>query len=50
MTDRRTLMDKRGEGVPLIMENSERLSGRLPEYRLIGEAELMLTIWAADIS
>ena len=50
MTDRQTLMDKRGEGVPLIMENSERLSGRLPEYRLIGESELMLTIWAADIS
>ncbi len=50
MTDRRTLMDKRGEGVPIIMENSERLSGRLPEYRLIGESELMLTIWAADVS
>ena len=50
MTDRQTLMDKRGEGVPLIMENSERLSGRFPEYRLIGESELMLTIWAADIS
>ena len=49
-TDRRTFMDKRGEGVPLIMENSERLSGRLPEYRLIGESELLLTIWAADIS
>ena len=49
-TDRRTMMDKRGEGVRIIMENSERLSGKLPEYRLIGESELMLTIWAADSS
>ena len=49
-TDRRTMMDKRGEGVRIIMENSERLSGKLPEYRLIGESELMLTIWGADVS
>ncbi len=49
-TDRRTMMDRRGEGVRIIMENSERLSGKLPEYRLIGESELMLTIWAADVS
>lgn len=49
-TDRRTMMDTRGEGVRIIMDNSERLSGKLPEYRLIGESELMLTIWAADIS
>ena len=49
-TDRRTMMDKRGEGVRIIMDNSERLSGRLPEYRLIGESELMLTIWAANVS
>ena len=49
-TDRRTMMDKRGEGVRIIMENSERLSGRLPEYRLIGESELVLTIWAANVS
>ena len=45
--DRRTLMEKRGEGVPVILDNSERLSGRTPEYRLIGEAELLLTIHAA---
>lgn len=46
-TDRRTLMDRRGEGVPIILERSERLSGRQPEYRLIDDAELLLTIWAA---
>jgi ATP-dependent DNA helicase RecG len=46
-TDRHTLMDKRGEGVRIIMENSERLSGKRPVYRLIDESELLLTIFAA---
>ena len=45
-TDRSTMMDRRGEGVRVILENSERLSGRTPEYRLIGDAELLLTIHA----
>ena len=49
-TGRRTLMDKRGEGVPIILDNSLKLSGKEPEYRLIGDAELMLTIYAADLS
>lgn len=42
------LMEKRGDGVPIILEESQELSGRLPEYRLIDDAELLLTIWAAD--
>ena len=46
-TDRRTMLDRRGEGVPLILDNSRRLSGREPDYRLIGDAELLLTIHAA---
>ena len=45
--NRRTFMEKRGEGVRIILEQSERLSGRLPEYRLIDDAELLLTIYAA---
>ena len=45
-THRRTMMDRRGEGVPVILDNSIRLSGRTPEYRLIGDAELLLTIYA----
>ena len=45
-TDRLTLMDKRGEGVRIILDNSERLAGRTPAYRLIDEAELLLTIYA----
>ncbi len=46
-TDRETLMDRRGEGVRIILENSLQLSGRDPEYRLIDDAELVLTIHAA---
>lgn len=47
-TNRQTMTDRRGEGVPIILGNSERLSGKLPEYRLIDDAELMLTIYAAS--
>jgi len=43
-------MDKRGEGVPIILACSEQLSGKTPEYRLIDESELMLTIYAVDVS
>jgi predicted HTH transcriptional regulator len=46
-TDRRTLMDKRGEGVPIILDRSEALAGRSPEYRLIDDSELELTIYGA---
>lgn len=46
-TDRVTMMDKRGEGVGLILDDSQRLSGKTPEYRLIDESELLLTIYAA---
>lgn len=44
--DRKYLMDKRGEGVPIILTESEKLSGRKPEYRLLDDSELMLTIFA----
>jgi ATP-dependent DNA helicase RecG len=43
-------MDKRGEGVPIILSENERLSGRLPQYRLLADAELMLTIFSAEPS
>jgi predicted HTH transcriptional regulator len=45
--DRRYIMDKRGEGVPIILSESEKLSGKPPVYRLIDDSELMLTIYAA---
>ena len=49
--DHRThIMEKRGEGVPTILSRSEKLSGRRPEYRLIDESELLLTIYAPSES
>lgn len=42
------LMDRRGDGVPIIMAESEKLSGRVPEYSVIDDSELKLVIWAAN--
>jgi len=39
-------LERRGEGVPIIVEKSEALSGRKPQYQLIDNAELLLTIYA----
>lgn len=45
---RARIMDKRGEGVPIILERSTALSGKAPVYRLVDESELLLIIQAAD--
>jgi len=42
------IMDKRGEGVPIILSRSKKLSGKFPEYRMIDDSELLLVIYAAD--
>lgn len=42
------LMDRRGDGVPIIIDETQRLSGRPPEYRVIDDAELLLVIWTAS--
>ena len=44
---RSRLMDRRGDGVPIIMDECEKLSGCLPEYTMIDESELRLVIPAA---
>lgn len=44
------IMDKRGEGVRIILSESEKLSGKTPKYKLIDQSELLLTIYAADCS
>lgn len=46
-TRQTTLMKSRGEGVRILLRRSEEYSGRRPEYRLINESELLLTIFAA---
>ncbi len=40
-------MEKRGDGVPIILNESEKLSGKTPIYRLIDDSELLLTIYSA---
>lgn len=45
---RSRLMDRRGDGVPIIRDECERLSGRLPEYSLLDESELRLVMRAAE--
>lgn len=40
-------MEKRGDGVPIIMRESEELSGRRPVFRLVDDTELLLTIFSA---
>ena len=42
--DRQYFLEQRGEGVPVIYEQTRGLTGRDPEYELIGGAELRLTI------
>ncbi len=44
---RRYMMERRGDGVPIILDESRDLSGRYPEYRMIDDSELRLIIWAA---
>ncbi|MDX1997328.1 MAG: ATP-binding protein [Thermoanaerobaculia bacterium] len=46
--ERQYLLEKRGEGVPIILRESTSLSGREPEFRLLDDSELMLTIWGAN--
>lgn len=48
VSHRRYIMDRRGEGVPLILSRTEELSGQLPHYRLIDNNELLLTIPSAQ--
>jgi ATP-dependent DNA helicase RecG len=44
------IMDKRGEGVSIILANSERLAGRRPVYRLNDASELVLTIFGSRVA
>lgn len=47
-TPRRHMMERRGEGMPIILDNSMALSGKEPEIELFDNAELRLTIYAAQ--
>ena len=41
------MMDRRGDGVPIILDESRELAGRIPEYSLVDDSELRLVIWSA---
>ena len=45
--DRQYFLEQRGEGVPIIYEQTRELTGREPDYALLGGAELRLTIPSA---
>ena len=47
-TPRRHMMERRGEGMPIILDNSTALSGKEPKIELFDNAELRLTIYAAQ--
>jgi predicted HTH transcriptional regulator len=48
MTQRTTMMDKRGEGVPVILDRTRTLTGRDPEYRILDGEELLLIIPSSE--
>ena len=41
------LMDRRGNGLPIIRAETKSLSGRYPEYTVIDDSEVRLVIWSA---
>lgn len=41
------LMDRRGDGLPIIRGETRALSGRYPEYLTIDDSEMRLVIWSA---
>ena len=45
--ERRYFMERRGDGVPIILRETRGLCGRPPEYRVIDDAEVCLVIPAA---
>ena len=47
MAPRTYAIDRRGDGVPTILTESQALSGMAPVYRLIDDSELLLTIYGA---
>ena len=46
--ERQFFMERRGDGVPTIFRETEALSGKPPEYQLIDNSDLVVTIPAAD--
>ena len=46
---RQFFMERRGDGVPIILRETEELSGNAPKYRLVDDSEISLVIPAASV-
>ena len=46
--NRAFFMERRGDGVSIILRTTRALAGRLPEYRVLAESDLFLTLPAAE--
>ena len=47
--DRRYFMERRGDGVSIILNETRQTAGILPEYKIVDESNLLLTIPAARL-
>ena len=47
--DRQYFMERRGDGVPIILRETREISGKRPEFRLIDNSEVLLLIPAAAL-
>lgn len=47
--DRLFLIERRGDGIPIIQRETREVSGNAPAFRLIGTAELCVTLPAASL-
>ena len=47
--DRQYFMERRGDGVPIILRETHELSGKRPEFHLIDNSEVLLLIPAATL-
>ena len=47
--DRQYFMERRGDGVPIILRETRELSGKQPEYSLIDNSEVLLLLPAATL-
>ena len=45
--ERAFIMERRGDGIPIIRNETRRLAGRSPEFKLIGTSELLVTLPSA---
>jgi len=48
--NRSRIMDRRGEGVPVIIAASTKLASNPPKYEILGDSEIKLTIYSVPVN